>query len=160
MPPEPTARYRERLRVPLGWWLLGAVAVGVVWLVAGAAGGTGLAAPLSSVAAVVVAAGLLAYGRVEVRVDTDGFTAGRARLPVWAVGAVTPLDAGATRALAGPQADRRAFHLLRGYVRTSVRVEVDDPGDPTPSWLVSTRHPERVATALAAAVRTRPPGRG
>jgi hypothetical protein len=32
-----------------------------------------------------------------------------------------------------------------------VRVTVTDPQDPTPYWLVSTRHPEKLVEALQAA---------
>jgi hypothetical protein len=28
---------------------------------------------------------------------------------------------------------------------------LDDPDDPTPYWVVSTRHPEKLATAIVAA---------
>jgi hypothetical protein len=38
--------------------------------------------------------------------------------------------------------------LLRAYLKRSVRVEVTDPADPTPYWLVSSRHPEQLAKAL------------
>ncbi len=34
--------------------------------------------------------------------------------------------------------------LFRGYVRGVVRVEVTDPADPTPYWLVSARNPQAV----------------
>jgi hypothetical protein len=32
----------------------------------------------------------------------------------------------------------------------AVQVLLDDPADPTPYWLVSTRHPERLAATLLA----------
>ncbi|WP_182047545.1 DUF3093 family protein, partial [Curtobacterium sp. ME26] len=34
------------------------------------------------------------------------------------------------------------------YVRGVVRVEVADPADPTPYWLVSARNPQAVVDAL------------
>ncbi|MGA9746160.1 MAG: DUF3093 family protein, partial [Nocardioides sp.] len=37
------------------------------------------------------------------------------------------------------------------YLARSVQVPVDDPGDPAPYWLVSTRHPQRLVAALVAA---------
>jgi hypothetical protein len=63
----------------------------------------------------------------------------------------TPLDREATRLLAGRDADARAFLLLRPYLKRSVRIEVTDPEDPAPYWLVSTRRPEELAGALVAA---------
>jgi hypothetical protein len=38
--------------------------------------------------------------------------------------------------------------MLRPYLSRAVRVEIDDPADPAPYWLLSTRHPERLAAAL------------
>jgi hypothetical protein len=61
---------------------------------------------------------------------------------------VTPLDVEATRLTAGRDADARAYLLLRPYLKRSVRVEITDPADPTPYWLVATRHPTQLAAAL------------
>ena len=64
---------------------------------------------------------------------------------------MAPLDADATRRAAGVDADARAFLLLRPYLKRSVRVEITDPADPAPYWLVSTRHPDELAAALQSA---------
>ena len=45
----------------------------------------------------------------------------------------------------GRDADARAYLLLRPYLKRAVRVEITDPADPTPYWLVSTRHPDELA---------------
>ena len=79
-------------------------------------------------------------------------TAGRARIPV--DHARRPVRPSTPRPPAGSpavDADARAYLLLRPYLRASVRVGIDDPADPTPYWLVSTRRPERLAAALVAA---------
>jgi hypothetical protein len=77
--------------------------------------------------------------------------AGRAHIALDLVGAAEPLDADATRRVHGVDADARAYLVTRPYLKRSVRIDVTDPADPTPYWLVSTRRPE----ALAAAVSTR-----
>jgi hypothetical protein len=79
------------------------------------------------------------------------FRAGRAHIPVDQLGVPVALDAPASRRLAGVDADARAYLLLRPYVARSVQVPVQDPQDPAPYWLVSTRHPDRVVAALVAA---------
>ena len=79
------------------------------------------------------------------------FVTGRATLPLWAVGGITVLDAAGARAARGAEADPLAFFLIRGYVPAMIQVVVDDPDDPVPYWLVSTRHPEELAAALSAA---------
>jgi len=82
----------------------------------------------------------------------DGvLTAGRARISTGHVGEVTALDATAAHRLAGRDADARAYLLLRPYLRRAVRVDIADPADPTPYWLLGTRHPARLATALVSA---------
>ena len=55
------------------------------------------------------------------------------------------------RSQRGAQLDARAWPLIRGWVSPVVRVTVTDPQDPTPYWLVSTRHPEKLVEALETA---------
>jgi hypothetical protein len=149
--PGTVTSFRERLRVPWSWWLL--AALGLVALVL--AYDVSLGWPLSGIAGALGAAGavawLLGQGSTVVSVDAASFTAGRARLPVRAVGTVEALDARATAFARSTGADRRAYFVLKGYVAGSVRVWVDDPGDPVPYWLVSTRHPDELAAALSGA---------
>lgn len=149
---EPDGRtYQERLWVPVRWWLFGALFVGAVWLAYQHAYGPRVSVPAAAAAAAIVAVVLIGYGRGRVAVEDATFVAGRARLPLWAVGDVTALDAEAARDARGAGADRRAYFLLRAYIPGAVRVTVDDPDDPVPYWYVSTRHPERLAAALTAA---------
>ena len=39
--------------------------------------------------------------------------------------------------------------MLRPYIKTAVEITLDDPDDPVPYWLVSTRHPHRLARNAA-----------
>jgi hypothetical protein len=140
--------YRERLTAPASWWalaLLFALAVGWAFFVATPPWVAGVAA---AVAGVVALGGVAVYGSARVEVSSDGFRAGRALLPLAAVGRVQPLDADASHRAAGADADARAYMVLRGYCKGAVTVEVDDPEDPTPYWLVSTRRPRELASAL------------
>ncbi|MBO3084201.1 DUF3093 domain-containing protein [Cellulomonas fengjieae] len=151
--PLPTSRtaaptYSERLWLgPGGWVLLAlfAAMMAVAFI------------PLDRRVAAVVGVVVLALGaavlvgrapRVEVR---DGvLRAGGAHIPVALLGSAVPLDADATRAELGPRLDARAHVCLRGWIRTAVRVEVRDPEDPTPYWVISTRRPTELAAALQA----------
>ncbi len=92
---------------------------------------------------------LLARGRITV--DDDDLVAGRARLPLEFVGAAVALDADETRYTAGVGADARAFLLLRASAPTAVKVVLDDPADPTPYWLISTKRPVELRDAVVAA---------
>jgi len=139
--------HRERLWPgPLGW---GAVVIfGVLAAIA--------FVPLGLRVAVVAAAvGLLLAGVLAVRIAAlvevrDGeLRAGAAHVPLDLLGDVRLLDRAGLRHELGPALDARSFACLRAWIPTAIRVELLDPADPTPYWIVSTRHPE----ALAAAVR-------
>jgi hypothetical protein len=101
-----------------------------------------------------LAAGALiwSYGNLAIRADRSGLEVGRARLDASHMGTVTPLDRVAFRASLGPEADARAWLRTRPYVDGGVRVDVNDPSDPVPYWLVSCRRPEAVAAALGRSV--------
>lgn len=143
--------YRERLRVPVRWWLLLLLLLAGVWLAVVVSTPTSVMAAVTVPTAAVGAAVLLGYGSARVEVTRAALHAGRARLEWPCCGPATPLDAEATRRLHGVSADPRAFLLVRPYIATAVRVEVEDPADPTPYWMLSTRHPERLAESINAA---------
>jgi len=111
-----------------------------------------LAWSVSALCLALLVALLGAYGAAPVRVDAATFQAGRARIDGHHLGRVDTLDAEATRRLAGRDADARAYLLLRPYRKRAVRVEVIDPRDPAPYWLVSTRRPDELTAALRALV--------
>lgn len=133
------------------WWLLAAGLAGSIWLAYDVPYGPAVSLPAGLGVLVLAAITLIVYGRVLVAVGPEGFRAGRATLPAWAIGEVSALDPEAARAARGRDADPRAYLLIRGYVPGAVRVDVDDPDDPVPYWLVSTRNPQRLAIALRTA---------
>lgn len=95
----------------------------------------------------------LSVGRDRIEVEADGqgdgtLYAGRARLPFDAISRTAVVPASAKHAAMGRQLDPEAFVVHRGYVPTMVIVVLDDPLDPTPYWLISTRDPEGLAAAL------------
>jgi Protein of unknown function (DUF3093) len=147
-----TVRYRERLWVPWWWWPLG---LGVAALIAKEVnmGVRTLPPWLPYVVLGAVAAGVLLWlGRVEVRVVETGpdveLWAGQAHLPVSVVSRSAEIPRTAKSAALGRQLDPAAFVLHRGWVGPLVLLVLNDPDDPTPYWLVSARHPERVLSAL------------
>jgi hypothetical protein len=147
---QPAPTYSERLRPPLRWWLAGGALVATVALVLSVASGTVMALGVA-VAAVLVTGALALAGRTLVGVRAGEIIAGRAHVPLRFCAAVEPLDAVASRRLRGMDADARAFLVLRPWAPCAVRVVLDDPTDPTPYWLVSTRDPHAFAAAAAAA---------
>ena len=149
-----THSYRERLSVPIRWWAQGIMLVASLWLAVIVAVPGPFAWAVTSVALGLMATLFLTYGSALVQVRDGWFQAGRARVEVRYVGDVLPLDREATRLAAGREADARAYLLLRPYRHRAVKVVLTDPADPTPYWLVSTRRPNELATALTRAVET------
>ncbi|MDN5894704.1 MAG: DUF3093 domain-containing protein [Nocardioides sp.] len=141
--------YAERLTVPLRWWVQGTMLVASLWLAVAVALPSALASALIALAGMaLMTAAFLTYGSARVCVVDGELRAGRAHIAVGLLGAADPLDAESTRLVAGRDADARAYLMLRPYLKQSVRVAIEDPDDPAPYWLVSTRHPERLAAAL------------
>ncbi|MEJ7795730.1 MAG: DUF3093 domain-containing protein [Nocardioides sp.] len=143
-----TTTYAERLTVPLRWWVQGTMLVASLWLA------TVVALPpiaswlVAGAALGLLVALLLGYGSARIDVRDGGLCAGRARIELTHVGDATPLDADATRRLAGVAADARAYRLRGPYLTGAVGVDMLAPADPAPYWLLCTRRPAELAAAL------------
>jgi hypothetical protein len=123
------------------FWLAFVVAIPgpVPWLITGLLG-------------LALVAALAFIGSARVGVAGGSLHAGRAQIGLEYLGTAEPLDAEATRLAMGVGADARAFLVMRPYLKRAVQVPITDPADPTPYWLLGSRHPE----ALAAAINARP----
>ena len=139
--------YRERLRVPLAWWLLAVPTV----LILGATLYAGLAEPWPVIIMVgltaVCAAFLIAMGLATVEVRDGTLRAGKDALPLTSVTEVVTLDENQTVRLRGPRADPAAHLYSRPFLKESVYLAVAPPG-PAPYWLIGTRHPAELAAAV------------
>lgn len=143
--------YRETLRPPT-------IAIVVIALLAASFGlivvplSLGLAAAIALVlAGIVVIIALASSPRIEC--EGTQLRAGPAQIDAQFFGEIYPLDREATRAEFGSDADLRAWSLHRSYARGSVRIEIIDPRDPTPFWIVCTNRPEELAAVLQTAAR-------
>jgi Protein of unknown function (DUF3093) len=142
--------FRERLSVPVLWWVL-AVGTALSLLLAigfylGPAWGIGAA-----VAAMAVATGLFLRAAISIVVDSRAIRVGRAEIDHPYIAGCRALDGEATQRRAGVEADARAHLVLRPYVASAVEITLDDPADPVPYWLVSSRRPDELAAALTRA---------
>ncbi len=99
----------------------------------------------------LTALGLWWAGRIRVAVAGGELRVDDARLPARFVADAIPLDATGKRELLGVGADPLAFMVQRPWVAGAVQILLDDPADPTPYWVVSSRHPDRLAAALLSA---------
>jgi hypothetical protein len=145
--------YREQLRVPVSYWVLGPLCAAIL--------GSTLWAGFSAWVAIAVyvvfgggcAAALLIWGSVHVEVADGRLRAGKHVLPLQSAGEVAPLDEARTRAMRGPRADPAAFMLSRPYLKVAVYVETGGRRGAPPYWLIATRHPAELAAAIE---RSRP----
>ncbi|MGP4057462.1 DUF3093 domain-containing protein [Mycobacterium sp. 4D054] len=149
-----TVRYRERLRVPLWWWVPG---LGVAALIALEVDQGISALPswlpyavLLPVAAVV----LLMLSRTELKVVSSGaeneLWVGNAHLPASVISRTAEVPRSAKSAALGRQLDPAAYVVHRAWVGPMVLLVLEDPDDPTPYWLVSAKHPDKLLAALRA----------
>jgi hypothetical protein len=120
---------------------------------------TTLALFIGLVVSLAIVIGLLAVSPV-IEVRAGELRAGRAHIPVEFLGDPVGVVAEEARTARGSGLDRRAWHVIRGGIDGVVTIPVTDPDDPTPSWVVSTRTPDRLVAAIQRAqVRLRTPGR-
>lgn len=147
-----SVRYRERLWVPWWWWLPGLGLAALIALeVNQGVPGLPMWLPYAVLLPVAVVV-LLWLGRTEVRVVCgDGTTelwVNAAHLPVDVVSRSAEVPRSAKSAALGRQLDPAAYVVHRAWVPSMVLLVLDDPDDPTPYWLVSCRHPDKVLAAL------------
>ena len=140
--------YRERLRVPLAWWLLAVPTV----LILGATLYAGLPEPWPIVIMAGLAGGcaalLITMGLATVEIRDGALRAGTAVLPLTAVSEVVILDEKQTMRLRGPRADPAAHLYSRPYLKESVFLTAYPAGSAAPYWLVGTRHPAELAAVI------------
>jgi hypothetical protein len=143
-------QYRERLSVPVRWWIIAAAAVATLYVITAVPAGVGTGIAVAGIAAALLTTLFIRYGGAVVAVDSEKLRAGRAVIEREYLGKAEALSGEDVRNAFGRDCDPAAYLVLRSYVRGAVRVEITDPQDPAPYWLIATRNPERLAAALTA----------
>jgi hypothetical protein len=140
--------YRERLLVPVSYWLL-TVPVVVTLGAEAYFFVDGIIPPLVIGALfAIVATFLVHWSTATIEVAGGVLRAGKDALALSDADEVIALDEKQATALRGPRADPAAHILLRPYLKRAVYVSLADPGEGVPYWLVATRHPEELAAAI------------
>jgi hypothetical protein len=141
-------KYSERLYVTWYWWPLPMLAA-LILAAEIHMGYGGLRAWLPyAVLLPLTAALIFKLGWTRVRVTDTELVVGDARLPLAFVGDIEIIPITGKRRALGPDLDPAAFVVHRSWVRPLLRMQLTDPADPTPYWVFSTRHPERLAELL------------
>jgi hypothetical protein len=146
-----SAAYRETLRTPWWWYV---VSVGVACLLAAEFHISGLRLtdwiPFGTLVPLSI---LLVWwmGRSRLSVTDGELRIRDAHLPLQYVSGAIALDGPTLRRVVGREGDPAAYVSIRPWIGPGVQVWIDDEDDPTPYWVVSSRHPDRVVTAIRAA---------
>ena len=142
--------YRERLLPSWGAWLLVLGLVLMLSIAYGAALGS-TAGWLVALGTGVLAVALLLLTAPVIAVSPTGLQVQGAVLPLSSIAEFEVIDRDGIARLRGPGSDARLFVSLRPWSAPGgVLVLLDDPEDPHPAWLFTSRHPTRVTAALAA----------
>lgn len=150
--------YREVLRVPWWWYIVALIVAGLLaaefhissidltdWLA------FGILLPLS-----VIICWVIGRSRLEVTSGSDGSVASGevrirgAHIPLRDVSGVIGLDAPTLRRVVGREGDPAAFVQIRPWIGPGIQLWLDDPDDPTPYWVISTRDPRAVVNLIRA----------
>ncbi|MEV6346157.1 DUF3093 domain-containing protein [Actinoplanes sp. NPDC051851] len=147
-PDRTSTTHQERLTLPWWGWLVALVTAAVLALEA--VFGLALRPVWLPFAVLLPLAVLLMIplNRLRVAVTGDELLVDDARLPVAVIADVVALDAEGKREALGVGSHPLAFVVQRPWIGTAVQVLLDDPADPTPFWIVGTRHPVELATTL------------
>ncbi|MBV9869778.1 MAG: DUF3093 domain-containing protein [Frankiaceae bacterium] len=137
----------ERLRAPWPWWVVLALIVALGTLEVGAGFDYHVMIPVLVFMIGFFIVPLVLAGRERVRLTDGVLYAGKQSLPVSQMTTITPLDRDQAKLQLGPKADPAAYLVVRGWVGTAVMIKLANP-EPVPYWLVSTRQPQELATAL------------
>jgi hypothetical protein len=140
--------YHERLRTPW-WWYLVAVAVASILAAEFHVGGYTLTdwIPFGTLIPLSIAV-VWWLGHSALKLQAGELHIRGAHLPLHYVSGVVALDAATLRRVIGREGDPAAYVSIRPWVGPGVQLWLDDPEDPTPYWIVSTRHPQRVVDLI------------
>jgi hypothetical protein len=143
-----TPPFDERLSVPL-WWYLPAIGLAVLLGAEVHMGYPGIRSWIGYAITIPLCLGAMVWlSRVRVKVADGELRAGEARLPLRYVGHVDVVQREDKQVALGPELDPAAHLVHRAWIGPIVRIEVTDPDDDTPYWIVSTRDPDALVAAL------------
>lgn len=140
-------RFREVIRAP--FWLLAFIyflflsLVIAVWAAVG-----NQPALITWVVSTLLILLIGAKSPLIIEVDENELRAGPAHIELKYVGQVTALNGKAMGRLRTRDADPASFLIFRFWRSTGVKIEINDPRDPTPFWLVTCKRSAELVEAL------------
>jgi hypothetical protein len=140
--------YCERLRTPW-WWYVVAAFVASLLAAEFHIAGIDVTDWLPYVILMPLAVGIVwVMGRARVEIRGDELHVRGAHLPLHYVSGAVALDNQTLRRVVGREGDPAAFVSIRPWIGPGAQLWLDDPDDPTPYWVISTRHPDEVVRII------------
>jgi hypothetical protein len=140
--------FKEVLRPPI--WVLAFIyflllsLVIAIWAAFG-----GLATSYAFVVATIGIIFIAFKARSTISIINGELRINKAHIEIKYLGQVTVLDAPAMRLLRTRDADPAAFLAIKFWNPVGVKIEVKDPRDPTPYWLITSKRGEEIAALLS-----------
>jgi len=138
---------RETLRWPWWFWFL-ALGLDFSIVIALWAGLGNIAAILGSIIVAILTLWMYFFTALQIEISIQELRVGRAHIDRKFLGKVTSLDATMMSHHLRAGINPSAFHAVRFWVKTGVKIEINDPRDPTPYWLVSSKKAIEIARFL------------
>lgn len=140
-------RFKEVIRAPL--WLLSFIyflmfsLVVAVWAALG-----NRPALLTFIASAFAIFYIAIKSALIIEVTETELRAGAAHIELKYLGKVTPLDSKAMGQIRTREADPASFLIFRFWRSTGVKVEINDPRDKVPYWLITSKKNQQLAELL------------
>ena len=139
--------FKEVLRPPI--WVLSFIYFLLLSLVIAIWAAFDNTATIAALTAATIAIIYIAIAmRSTISLNGQELRIGKAHIDVKYLGLVTVLDSPAMRLLRTRDADPAAFLAIKFWISTGVKIEVTDPRDPTPYWLITSKRGEEIAALL------------
>jgi hypothetical protein len=85
-----------------------------------------------------------------IQVGSSHLSVARAKIPRNLLGKIEEIAKNQIFSERGPKLDPAAHKVFQGTVKTAIKISLNDPNDPTPYWIISTRKPAQLAEVLRA----------
>ena len=138
---------REVMRWP--WWFsLLVLGLDLSIVIALWAGLGNTAALLGLFSTLVISCFFYQFTSLVINVDDDVLRIGPAKIEKRFLGQVEILDRAKMQHFMRQGFNPRAFYSVRFWIKSGIKIEINDPRDPTPFWIASSKRAAEIAKLL------------
>lgn len=138
---------RETLRWP--WWFT-LIVTGLDFSIVIAlwAGLGNLSAIIGAFGTMSLSAFFYQFTSLTIEIDEQRLRVGSAHIERHHLGSIETLDRSQMQFFLREGFDTNAYYAIRFWVKTGLRVSINDPRDPTTSWIISTKRTAEIQQEL------------